>query len=134
VDRWVIAERLSAQRPQGRGPLQVCLQVNVDEEESKHGLAPGDVQALVELARKIHPLPGLCLRGLMAIPAPSQDIAQQRQAFAAVRTLFDKVKAALPDTSRFDTLSMGMSHDLEAAIAEGASWVRVGTAIFGERA
>ncbi|MBN9093961.1 YggS family pyridoxal phosphate-dependent enzyme [Pandoraea pnomenusa] len=127
VDRLKIAERLSAQRPTGMAPLQVCLQVNISGEASKSGVAPGDVPAV---ARAIAALPNLRLRGLMAIPEPEDDPARQRAPFRAVRELFDAVCAGgLP----LDTLSMGMSGDLEAAIAEGATMVRIGTAIFGAR-
>ena len=127
VDRLKIAERLSAQRPAGMPPLSVCLQVNVSGEASKSGVAPEDVR---ELARAIAALPNLRLRGLMAIPAPSDDPAAQRAPFCQLRELFEQLRA---DGLPLDTLSMGMSHDLEAAIAEGATLVRVGTAIFGER-
>lgn len=127
VDRLKIAERLSAQRPAALPPLSVCLQVNVSGEASKSGVAPEDVR---ELARAIAALPNLRLRGLMAIPAPSDDPAAQRAPFRQLRELFELL---LADGLPLDTLSMGMSHDLEAAIAEGATLVRVGTAIFGER-
>ncbi len=124
VDRLKIAERLSAQRPAHLPPLNICLQVNISEEPSKSGCLPEEVPAL---AAAIAALPGLRLRGLMAIPAPSTDPAVQRAAFARLRQL----QAALP--LPLDTLSMGMSDDLEAAIAEGATWVRVGSALFGAR-
>lgn len=127
VDRLKIAERLSAQRPAGMPPLSVCLQVNVSGEASKSGVAPEEVR---ELARAIAALPNLRLRGLMAIPAPTDDPAAQRAPFRELRLLFEQLRA---DGLALDTLSMGMSHDLEAAIAEGATLVRVGTAIFGER-
>lgn len=127
VERLKIAERLSAQRPAARPPLQVCVQVNVSGEASKSGCPPEEALALCQA---VAALPGLCLRGLMAIPEPSDDPAAQRAPFRRLRELFDHIRAAgLP----LDTLSMGMSHDLEAAIAEGATIVRVGTAIFGER-
>jgi len=127
IERLKIAERLSAQRPENLPPLQVCVQVNVSGEASKSGCA---VAAAVELCRAVAALPRLRLRGLMCIPEPSADVAVQRAAFARLRTLAEAVRAAgLP----LDTLSMGMSHDLEAAVAEGATLVRVGTAIFGER-
>lgn len=126
VDRLKIAERLSDQRPAGAAPLNVCLQVNVSDEHSKSGCAPAEV---ADLARAIATLPNLRLRGLMAIPAPSDDPAQQRAAFARLRSLYDGLAAEL----NLDTLSMGMSQDLEAAIAEGATWVRIGTALFGAR-
>ncbi|KAA6123908.1 YggS family pyridoxal phosphate-dependent enzyme [Cupriavidus cauae] len=127
VDRLRIAERLSAQRPASMGPLQVCIQVNISGEASKSGVAPADVLAL---ARAIAPLPNLHLRGLMAIPEPADDIAAQRRPFAALRAL---LAALREDGLAVDTLSMGMSGDLEAAVAEGATIVRVGTAIFGAR-
>jgi pyridoxal phosphate enzyme (YggS family) len=127
VDRLKIAERLSAQRPDGLPPLKVLLQVNIDDEGSKSGVAPAEAPAL---ARAIAQLPRLALQGLMTIPRPAAGFEAQRAAFAALRRLRDQIAAtglALPE------LSMGMSSDLEAAIAEGATIVRVGTAIFGER-
>lgn len=124
VDRLKIAERLSAQRPPGMAPLQICLQVNVSGEASKSGCSPAEVPAL---AQAVATLPRLGLRGLMAIPEPDDDPARQREQFAALRRLRDALGM------RLDTLSMGMSHDLEAAIMEGATIVRVGTAIFGQR-
>lgn len=127
IDRLKIAERLSSQRPAGYAPLQVCLQVNISEEASKAGVLPTEV---LGLAQQIYRLPGLRLRGLMAIPAAEVNPLHQRRAFAALRALYEQCRqAGLP----LDTLSMGMSADLEAAIAEGATWVRVGTAIFGRR-
>ena len=127
IDRIKIAERLAEQRPANRPPLQVCLQVNVSGESSKSGVAPHEVAAL---AQAVAQLPGLALRGLMAIPAPSDDFAQQRLAFSRLRQCFEQLNA---DGLQLDTLSMGMSSDLEAAVAEGATLVRVGSAIFGER-
>jgi pyridoxal phosphate enzyme (YggS family) len=127
VDRLKIAERLSAQRPAELPPLQVCLEVNVSGEASKGGVAPADLPGLADAVAK---LPGMRLRGLMAIPAPSADRAAQRAAFRRVRELFD---ALLARGHALDTLSMGMSADLEAAILEGATIVRIGTALFGER-
>ena len=132
VDRLKIAERLSAQRPAELPPLQICLQVNISNEPSKSGVLPQEVAAL---AHAIAQLPRLQLRGLMAIPAASADPAQQRQPFSALRRLLEQIKAQ-QDTaldSALDTLSIGMSADLEAAIAEGATIVRVGSAIFGKR-
>lgn len=127
VDRLKIAERLSAQRPGALPPLQVCLQVNVSGEDSKSGVAPTDV---AQLARQVAALPHLTLRGLMAIPAPAADLAAQRKPFAQLRELMQQLRASgLP----VDTLSMGMSQDMEAAILEGATIVRVGSAIFGDR-
>jgi pyridoxal phosphate enzyme (YggS family) len=127
VDRLKIAERLSAQRPPGAPPLQVCIEVNVSGEASKGGVGPAELPAL---AGAVSRLPGLQLRGLMAIPAPTPDVAAQRAAFGQVRELFDSLRAR---GHGLDTLSMGMSGDLEAAILEGATIVRVGTALFGER-
>ncbi|HCI14041.1 MAG: YggS family pyridoxal phosphate enzyme [Gallionellales bacterium GWA2_60_142] len=127
IERLKIAERLSAQRPAHLPPLQVCLQVNVSGEASKSGVPLEQAEAL---ARGIAALPNLSLRGLMAIPAPTDDVAEQRAAFAQLRELFDKLNR---DGLQLDTLSMGMSHDFPAAIAEGATMVRIGTAIFGVR-
>lgn len=127
VDRLKVAERLSAQRPPGLPPLQVCLEVNVSGEASKGGVVPAELPALADAVARF---PALRLRGLMAIPAPTADPAAQRAAFRPVRELFDALKARGHD---LDTLSMGMSADLEAAILEGATIVRVGTALFGER-
>lgn len=127
VDRLKIAQRLSEQRGAGRAPLQVCVQVNISGEDSKGGVAVAELPAL---AAGVIGLPRLQLRGLMAIPAPSADPAAQRAAFAAVRQAFESLRARWP---QLDTLSMGMSADLEAAIAEGATIVRVGTDIFGAR-
>jgi pyridoxal phosphate enzyme (YggS family) len=127
VDRLKIARRLSAQRPLELPPLQVCLQVNISGEASKSGVAPAE---LPELARAVSSLPQLELRGLMAIPNPAELEQQQRRAFAQVREALVGLRAFLP---QLDTLSMGMSADLEAAIAEGATIVRPGTAVFGPR-
>jgi len=127
VDRPKIAERLSAQRPAGLPPLQVCIEVNVSGEASKGGVAPAELPALAEAVSK---LPGLRLRGLMAIPAPTPEVATQRAAFRQVREQFDALRAR---GYVLDTLSMGMSGDLEAAILEGSTIVRIGTALFGER-
>ena len=127
VDRLKTAERLSAQRPAHLPPLQLCLQVNISGEASKSGVVADETGAL---ALAIAGLPNITLRGLMAIPAPSDDVAGQRAAFASLRELFDQLNR---QGLRMDTLSMGMSHDFVAAIAEGATMVRVGTAIFGNR-
>ena len=127
VDRLKIAERLAVQRPPDLGRLQVCIQVNVSGEASKSGCTPDQAGALAHAAAA---LPNLRLRGLMAIPEPSDDIGLQRRRFALLRLLRDRLNA---EGLTLDTLSMGMSHDLEAAIMEGATLVRVGTAIFGER-
>jgi PLP dependent protein len=128
VDRLKTAERLSAQRPQHLPPLQVCVQVNVSGEASKAGVDPGDVLALTQA---VSTLPRLRLRGLMSIPEPVEGLAAQRAPHRRLRELFD---ALLSQGLALDTLSMGMSADLEAAIAEGSTIVRVGSAIFGERA
>lgn len=127
VDRLKIAQRLSAQRPAGRPPLHVLLQVNISGEATKGGVAPEDLSAL---ASAVAVLPNLRLRGLMAIPQPEDDAARQRASFARLRRLFDDLRRR---GLALDTLSMGMSDDLEAAVAEGATEVRVGTAIFGRR-
>ena len=127
VDREKIARRLSEQRPGGSPPLQICLQVNISAETSKSGVLPEEVPALAEA---IADLPGVKLRGLMAIPAATDDIAAQHAAFGKLRELFDDLNA---NGTGLDTLSMGMSGDMEAAIAEGATIVRIGTDIFGPR-
>ena len=129
VDRLKIAKRLSEQRPAALPPLNVCLQVNISREASKSGVLPEDALAL---AQEIATLPGLSLRGLMAIPAPAETLEAQRQPLAALRQLLEELQAALPEAP-LDTLSMGMSDDLEAAVLEGATLVRLGTAIFGAR-
>lgn len=128
VEREKIARRLSEQRPSQLPPLNICLQVNLDGEASKAGVAPQDV---LPLALAVKDLPNLKLRGLMCIPAPREDEAGQRAAFRRMADLLTQLRAAGIDG--LDTLSMGMSDDLEAAIAEGSTLVRVGTAIFGER-
>ncbi len=127
VDRAKIADRLSSARPAALPPLQVCLEVNVSGEASKSGVAPQDLEAL---AAHVRALPRLQLRGLMAIPAATDDPGIQRQQFRAVRDLLDQLNHK---NFRLDTLSMGMSNDLEAAITEGATIVRIGAAIFGAR-
>ncbi len=124
VDRLKIAQRLSEQRPAHLPPLNICLQVNVSGEASKSGCAPEELPAL---ALAVSQLPNLRLRGLMTIPEPTRDVAQQHAACARLRQLRDDLNLEL------DVLSMGMSDDLEAAIAEGATWVRIGTALFGAR-
>ncbi len=128
VDRVKVAERLSAQRPAGVAPLQVCLQVNISGEASKSGFAPSEVAAVADAVSR---LPGLQLRGLMAIPRPVVGYEAQRRPHRALRELLEDLRAH--GHAQLDTLSMGMSDDLEAAIAEGATIVRVGTAIFGRR-
>lgn len=127
VEREKIAARLSEQRPAGLPPLQICLQVNISGEASKSGVAPEEV---AELAHKVAALPNLTLRGLMAIPEPAVEFEQQRAAFARLRTLYEQLRAG---GLALDTLSMGMSADMRAAIFEGATIVRVGSAIFGAR-
>jgi pyridoxal phosphate enzyme (YggS family) len=128
VDRLKIAERLSAQRPAHLEPLQLCLQVNVSGEASKSGVAPVELAAL---ARAVAVLPRVRLRGLMSIPEAVDDFEAQRVPHRRLREMFDALRA---DGLALDTLSMGMSADLEAAIAEGATMVRVGSALFGARA
>ena len=127
IEREKIAARLSAQRPAGRGPLDVCIEVNVSGEGTKSGVSPAEVEPL---ARVIRELPGLRLRGLMAIPRPSADFESQRAPFRLLREILDDLNAK---GLGLDTLSMGMTGDLEAAVAEGATMVRIGTAIFGPR-
>ena len=127
VDRPKIAERLSSARPAEFPPLQVCIQINIGDENTKSGIAPGEA---LELVRVVTALPQLRLRGLMAIPPPSDDHAQQRRYFAQLRQIKDGLASA---GIALDTLSMGMSGDFVAAIMEGATLVRVGTAIFGPR-
>jgi len=127
VAREKIAERLDAARPEGLPPLNVCIQVNVSGEAAKSGVEPGEE---LKLAEAIARLPRLKLRGLMAIPEPTSDAALQRRRFARLRELKEQLAAR---GHALDALSMGMSEDLEAAIAEGATMVRVGTAIFGRR-
>ncbi|WP_175939486.1 YggS family pyridoxal phosphate-dependent enzyme [Caballeronia sp. BCC1704] len=127
IDRLKIAERLSAQRPEGATPLNVCVQVNVSGEASKSGVEPHDAAAL---AHAVAALPGLRLRGLMSIPEPADTLDAQRAPHARLRELMDALRA---DGLELDTLSMGMSADLEAAVLEGSTMVRIGTAIFGTR-
>ncbi|TCK16518.1 YggS family pyridoxal phosphate-dependent enzyme [Marinobacterium mangrovicola] len=128
VDRLKIGQRLSEQRPEGMEPLNICLQVNISREESKSGCDPNEAPAL---AKTLSELPGVRLRGLMAIPAATDDPAEQHRAFADLRQLLEQICSELPD---LDTLSMGMSGDLIPAIEEGATIVRIGTALFGPRA
>jgi pyridoxal phosphate enzyme (YggS family) len=129
VDRLKIAKRLSEQRPTHLSPLNICLQVNISREESKAGVLPEELE---ELAKEVATLPNLHLRGLMAIPAPVEGVEAQRQPLAALREALTSLQSRLPGAP-LDTLSMGMSDDLEAAILEGATLVRLGTAIFGAR-
>jgi PLP dependent protein len=127
VDRLKTAQRLSEQRPESAPPLQVCIQVNIDGAPTKAGVAP---DAVLALAREVAALPRLALRGLMTIPEPAEDIAAQKAVHLRTRTLFDELRRA---GLAIDTLSMGMTADLEAAIAAGSTMVRIGTAIFGGR-
>lgn len=129
IDRLKIAKRLSEQRPDDLPPLNVCLQINISRDPNKSGVMPEDAKAI---AREIAELPRLCLRGLMTLPTASNTLAEQRRPFFELRTLRDILQQALPQLT-LDTLSMGMSNDLEAAILEGATLVRIGTAIFGAR-
>ncbi len=128
VDRFKIAERLSAQRPQHSPPLNVCLQVNVEDEHTKGGVLPDEVE---ELALAVAKLPHLKLRGLMAIPSPAEGLEVQRRPFVILRELSQQLNIEFG--LGLDTLSMGMSGDLQAAVLEGATIVRIGTAIFGNR-
>ncbi len=130
VDRLKIARRLSEQRETGLPPLNICLQVNINNEDSKSGCQPED---LPELVPEIGQLPGLALRGLMAIPDPEQAESALRASFRKLANTLKKLRQEYPDAGPLDTLSMGMSGDLEMAIAEGATWVRIGTAVFGAR-
>lgn len=128
LDRAKLVTALARYRPAGAAPLNVLVQVNIDDETSKHGCLPGDVPALASV---IAAEPSLRLRGLMAIPAPHADLARRREAFRAMRTLFESLQADHPGV---DTLSMGMSEDFIPAIEEGATMVRIGSALFGARA
>ncbi|OJS98138.1 YggS family pyridoxal phosphate-dependent enzyme [Marinobacter nauticus] len=130
VDRLKIARRLSEQRPPGFPPLNLCLQVNINDEDSKSGCT---LSELPELVDEIGDLPNVKLRGLMAIPDPDQSEADLRMSFRKLANTLRELKRASPEAGPMDTLSMGMSDDLEIAIAEGATWVRVGTALFGAR-
>ena len=127
VDRLKIARRLSQQRPDDAAPLNVCIEVNIDEEPSKSGVTPGEV---AELAAAVAELPRLCLRGLMCLPAIREDFEEQRRPFARLREIRDSLNRS---GLSLDTLSMGMTADYAAAIHEGATIVRIGTAIFGAR-
>jgi len=128
VDRLKLVTALARSRPPQRQPLNILIQVNIDDQASKHGCRPGEVEAL---ARAIEGEPRLALRGLMAIPTPHADIELRRIAFQEMATLFQQLAARYPAV---DTLSMGMSDDFPLAIAEGATMVRIGTALFGPRA
>jgi len=127
VDRLKIASRLSSQRSNDKPPLNVCLQINIDGEATKAGISPDEAMSL---ANECSSLPGIALRGLMAIPAPRDQLAEQRAVFRQLHELYETLRNV---HQNMDTLSIGMSGDLEAAIAEGATIVRVGTAIFGTR-
>lgn len=130
VDRLKIAQRLSEQRPADLGPLNICLQVNIDNEASKSGFSRDEtLSAAVEIIK----LPNLRLRGLMAIPRSQQSVEKQKVAFSALYNLRDEINRSLDNSEKLDTLSMGMSNDLEAAISQGSTIVRVGTDIFGKR-
>lgn len=129
LDRAKTAERLNAQRPHFKAPLNVLIQINISDESSKSGIQPAE---MLTLAKQVQNLPHLCLRGLMAIPAPTNNIALQEQAFAKMHALFLQLQQALPDAP-LDTLSMGMSDDMPSAIKCGSTMVRIGTAIFGKR-
>ena len=131
VDRIKIAKRLSEQRPDHLPPINICLQVNIDAEPSKSGVLPEDA---IDLALIISDLPNIHLRGLMAIPKASSTLDAQRQPFRALRLLKEQVNQQLDNSQKLDTLSMGMSGDIEAAILEGSTILRVGTDIFGPRA
>lgn len=127
VDRLKIAQRLSSQRPDNLPPLNICIQVNISEEQSKSGVS---IEELPDLMRQVQSLPGIRVRGLMCIPARTDAVDEQRAAFHKMQVIFQQLKQTYP---ALDTLSMGMSADLEAAIAEGSTMVRVGTDIFGAR-
>ncbi|MCW9709945.1 YggS family pyridoxal phosphate-dependent enzyme [Avibacterium sp. 21-586] len=129
LDRAKIADRLNDQRPHYKKPLNVLIQINISDESSKSGIQPVE---MLDLAKHIKNLPHLCLRGLMAIPAPTDDIHQQKHAFMQMQQLFQQLQCSLPEC-QIDTLSMGMSDDLTAAIECGSTMVRIGTAIFGAR-
>jgi pyridoxal phosphate enzyme (YggS family) len=130
VDRLKIAQRLSEQRPAELGPLNICLQVNIDNEASKSGFSSDET---LSAALAIIKLPNLRLRGLMAIPQSQQTVEKQKIAFSALYNLRDQINRSLDNSEKLDTLSMGMSNDLEAAISQGSTIVRVGTDIFGKR-
>ncbi len=130
VDRLKIAQRLSTQRPATMPALNICLQINIDNEESKSGFSPDQARSMAAI---IAQLPNLRLRGLMAIPRPRATMAEQQQPFAQLAALQKEINSTLDNCEKLDTLSMGMSADLEAAIAEGATIIRVGTDIFGPR-
>ena len=129
LERAKIAERLNEQRPTNKAPLNVLIQINISDEESKSGIQP---EEMLTLAKHIENLPHLCLRGLMAIPAPTDKISEQENAFRKILALFEQLKQALPN-QQIDTLSIGMTDDMPSAIKCGSTMVRIGTAIFGSR-
>ena len=129
LERAKIADRLNEQRPPYKAPLNVLIQINISQEASKSGIQPCD---MLTLAKHIENLPHLRLRGLMAIPEPTNDVAQQEQTFCQMKTLFEQLQQALPN-AQIDTLSMGMTDDMQSAIKCGSTMVRIGTAIFGKR-
>ena len=129
LERAKIADRLNEQRPANKAPLNVLIQINISDEASKSGIQPSE---MIELAKHIENLPHLCLRGLMAIPASTENVAEQEAAFSQMEQLFERLKAALPH-QQIDTLSMGMTDDMQSAIKCGSTMVRIGTAIFGAR-
>lgn len=129
IDRFKIAERLNAQRPAQFSPLNILIQINISDENSKSGIAPNE---LFKLAEQIIQLPNLTLRGLMAIPAPTKELSQQQETFQQMKSLFTQLQQHYPQHP-IDTLSIGMSDDMQVAINCGSTMVRVGTAIFGSR-
>ena len=129
LERAKIAERLNEQRPANKAPLNVLIQINISDEASKSGIQPSE---MIELAKHLENLPHLRLRGLMAIPAPTDNIAEQEAAFSQMEQLFEQLKVAFPH-QQIDTLSMGMTDDMQSAIKCGSTMVRIGTAIFGAR-
>ncbi|WP_109083637.1 YggS family pyridoxal phosphate-dependent enzyme [Aggregatibacter kilianii] len=129
LERAKIADRLNEQRSPYKAPLNVLIQINISQESSKSGIQPSD---MLPLAKHIENLPHLRLRGLMAIPEPTNDVAQQEQTFCQMKTLFEQLQQALPN-AQIDTLSMGMTDDMQSAIKCGSTMVRIGTAIFGTR-
>ncbi|OOF79708.1 YggS family pyridoxal phosphate enzyme [Rodentibacter caecimuris] len=129
LDRVKIAERLNEQRPANKAPLNVLIQINISDEASKSGIQP---ESLFDLAKQVENLPHLCLRGLMAIPAPTANTAEQENVFKKMAELFEQLKQAFPNQT-IDTLSMGMTDDMPIAIKCGSTMVRIGTAIFGAR-
>ena len=129
LERTKIADRLNEQRSPYKAPLNVLIQINISQEATKSGIQPND---MLTLAKHVENLPHLRLRGLMAIPEPTDDVAQQEQTFCQMKTLFEQLQQALPN-AQIDTLSMGMTDDMQSAIKCGSTMVRIGTAIFGKR-